>query len=65
MDSLINALFQMLSFGSIMVLVVLGLGVIASMMGIVNSWGRYAVRPASYGDASGICLRHARHATSC
>jgi len=36
MDSLINALFQMLSFGSIMVLVVLGLGVIASMMGIFN-----------------------------
>src|SRR6266700_7835001 len=36
MDSLINALFQMLSFGAIMVLVVLGLGVIAGMMGIFN-----------------------------
>ncbi|MET0876800.1 MAG: branched-chain amino acid ABC transporter permease [Tardiphaga sp.] len=36
MDSLIVALFEILSFGAIVVLVVLGLGVIASMMGIFN-----------------------------
>jgi branched-chain amino acid transport system permease protein len=36
MDSAINAIFEVLSFGAIIVLVVLGLGVIASMMGIFN-----------------------------
>jgi branched-chain amino acid transport system permease protein len=36
MESAINAIFDMLSFGAIIVLVVLGLGVIASMMGIFN-----------------------------
>lgn len=36
MDIAINALFGILSFGSIIVLVVLGLGVIVSMMGIFN-----------------------------
>lgn len=36
MDTIINAAFQILSFGAIIVLVVLGLGVIASMMGIFN-----------------------------
>ncbi len=36
MDSLFIALFEILSFGAIVVLVVLGLGIIASMMGIFN-----------------------------
>lgn len=36
MDSAINAIFEVLSFGAIIVLVVLGLGIIASMMGILN-----------------------------
>ncbi|MFI0846524.1 branched-chain amino acid ABC transporter permease [Mesorhizobium sp. IMUNJ 23232] len=36
MDTLIVALFEILSFGAIVVLVVLGLGIIASMMGIFN-----------------------------
>jgi branched-chain amino acid transport system permease protein len=36
MESAINAIFDVLSFGAIIVLVVLGLGVIASMMGIFN-----------------------------
>ncbi len=36
MANLIGALFEILSFGAIVVLVVLGLGVIASMMGIFN-----------------------------
>jgi branched-chain amino acid transport system permease protein len=36
MDNLFIALFEILSFGAIIVLVVLGLGVIASMMGIFN-----------------------------
>lgn len=36
MENLLVALFEILSFGSIVVLVVLGLGIIASMMGIFN-----------------------------
>src|ERR1700735_492218 len=36
MDNLIVALFEIVSFGAIVVLVVLGLGIIASMMGIFN-----------------------------
>lgn len=36
MESALNAAFEVLSFGAIIVLVVLGLGVIASMMGIFN-----------------------------
>ncbi|MDI5929551.1 branched-chain amino acid ABC transporter permease [Rhizobium leguminosarum] len=36
MDTLIVALFEILSFGAIVVLVVLGLGIIASMMGVFN-----------------------------
>lgn len=36
MDNVFIALFEILSFGAIIVLVVLGLGVIASMMGIFN-----------------------------
>src|ERR1700745_1513421 len=36
MDNLFTALFEILSFASIIVLVVLGLGIIASMMGIFN-----------------------------
>ena len=36
MENLFVALFEILSFGSIVVLVVLGLGIIASMMGIFN-----------------------------
>src|SRR3984957_15956124 len=36
MDNLIVALFEIISFGAIVVLVVLGLGIIASMMGIFN-----------------------------
>jgi branched-chain amino acid transport system permease protein len=36
MDNLIIALFEILSFGAIVVLIVLGLGIIASMMGIFN-----------------------------
>jgi branched-chain amino acid transport system permease protein len=36
MENLIVALFEILSFGAIVVLVVLGLGIIASMMGIFN-----------------------------
>jgi branched-chain amino acid transport system permease protein len=36
MDNLFIALFEILSFGAIVVLVVLGLGIIASMMGIFN-----------------------------
>jgi branched-chain amino acid transport system permease protein len=36
MDNLIMAIFEIFSFGAIVVLVVLGLGIIASMMGIFN-----------------------------
>jgi branched-chain amino acid transport system permease protein len=36
MDSLVMAIFEIASFGAIVVLVVLGLGIIASMMGIFN-----------------------------
>ncbi|ABD05651.1 inner-membrane translocator [Rhodopseudomonas palustris HaA2] len=36
MENLLVALFEILSFGAIVVLVVLGLGIIASMMGIFN-----------------------------
>ena len=36
MDTTINALFEILSFSSIIVLIVVGLGIIASMMGIFN-----------------------------
>src|ERR1700742_2016929 len=36
MDSAFIAAFEILSFGAIIVLVVLGLGIIASMMGIFN-----------------------------
>src|ERR1700678_2899533 len=36
MDTLFIALFEILSFGAIVVLIVLGLGIIASMMGIFN-----------------------------
>jgi branched-chain amino acid transport system permease protein len=36
MDSLLIGLFEIVSFGAIVVLVVLGLGIIASMMGIFN-----------------------------
>src|SRR5260370_12408337 len=36
MDNLFIALFEILSFGAIVVLVVLGRGIIASMMGIFN-----------------------------
>jgi branched-chain amino acid transport system permease protein len=36
MESALNAIFEILSFGAIIVLVVLGLGIIASMMGIFN-----------------------------
>ncbi|HUK00118.1 MAG TPA: branched-chain amino acid ABC transporter permease [Stellaceae bacterium] len=36
METALNALFEILSFGAIIVLVVLGLGIIASMMGIFN-----------------------------
>jgi branched-chain amino acid transport system permease protein len=35
-DAALNAVFEILSFGAIIVLVVLGLGIIASMMGIFN-----------------------------
>jgi branched-chain amino acid transport system permease protein len=35
-ETALNALFEILSFGAIIVLVVLGLGIIASMMGIFN-----------------------------
>src|SRR5262249_11296684 len=36
MESALNATFEVLSFGAVIVLVVLGLGVIAGMMGIFN-----------------------------
>jgi branched-chain amino acid transport system permease protein len=36
MESALHAIFEVLSFGAIIVLVVLGLGIIASMMGIFN-----------------------------
>ncbi|HYM03445.1 MAG TPA: branched-chain amino acid ABC transporter permease [Stellaceae bacterium] len=36
MESALNAIFEILSFGAIIILIVLGLGVIASMMGIFN-----------------------------
>jgi branched-chain amino acid transport system permease protein len=36
MESVVAAIFEILSFGAIIVLVVLGLGIIASMMGIFN-----------------------------
>lgn len=36
MESALNAAFQVLSFGAVIVLVVLGLGIIAGMMGIFN-----------------------------
>jgi branched-chain amino acid transport system permease protein len=35
-DTVVNAIFQILSFSAIMVLIVVGLGIIASMMGIFN-----------------------------
>lgn len=36
METAVNAVFEILSFSSIMVLIVVGLGIIASMMGIFN-----------------------------
>jgi branched-chain amino acid transport system permease protein len=36
MDTAVNAIFEILSFSAIMVLVVVGLGIVASMMGIFN-----------------------------
>src|SRR5712691_4440953 len=36
MEAVVTAVFEVLNFGAIMVLVVMGLGVIASMMGIFN-----------------------------
>ncbi len=36
MDTAVNALFEILSFSAIMVLIVIGLGIVASMMGIFN-----------------------------
>ncbi len=36
MDTAVNALFEILAFSAIMVLIVIGLGIIASMMGIFN-----------------------------
>ena len=36
MDSVLNATFEVLTFGAVIVLVVLGLGIIAGMMGIFN-----------------------------
>jgi branched-chain amino acid transport system ATP-binding protein len=34
MDTAVNAVFEILSFSSIIVLIIVGLGVVASMMGI-------------------------------
>ena len=48
MDNLFIALFEILSFGAIIVLVVLGLGVIASMMGIFNFAQGEFVRLGAY-----------------
>src|SRR3977135_849451 len=48
MANLIVALFEILSFGAIVVLVVLGLGVIASMMGIFNFAQGEFVRLGAY-----------------
>ena len=39
MDSVLNATFEVLTFGAVIVLVVLGLGIIAGMMGIFNLRG--------------------------
>jgi branched-subunit amino acid ABC-type transport system permease component len=36
METLLNATFEVVSFGAIIVLIVLGLGIIAGMMGILN-----------------------------
>src|SRR2546428_7648539 len=36
MEAVVTAVFEVLNFGAIMVLVVLGLGIIAGMMGIFN-----------------------------
>ncbi len=36
METAVAAIFEILSFGAIIILVVLGLGIIASMMGIFN-----------------------------
>jgi len=36
MESVLNATFEILTFGAVIVLVVLGLGIIAGMMGIFN-----------------------------
>ena len=36
METALNATFEVLSFGAVIVLVVLGLGIIAGMMGIFN-----------------------------
>src|SRR5262249_59304110 len=36
MESVLNATFEVLTFGAVIVLVVLGLGIIAGMMGIFN-----------------------------
>lgn len=36
LDTVVNALFEILAFSAIMVLIVIGLGIVASMMGIFN-----------------------------
>jgi branched-chain amino acid transport system permease protein len=48
MESALNATFEVLSFGAIIVLVVLGLGMIAGMMGIFNFAHGEFVRLGAY-----------------
>ncbi len=44
MESALNAIFEVLSFGAIIVLVVLGLGIIATMMSVFNfAHGEFAL----------------------
>jgi len=48
MDTLLMGLFEIVSFGAIIVLIVLGLGIVASMMGIFNfAHGEFVLLGAS------------------
>ena len=67
METAVAAVFEILSFGAIIVLVVLGLGIIASMMGIFNfahgefvllgAYTVYLSKPGGYPSRSEWWLR--------
>src|SRR5215510_12857640 len=64
MESVLNATFEVLTFGAVIVLVVLGLGIIAGMMGIFNfAHGEFVLLGAyitylvySYGLPFWLCI---------